>query len=75
MTQTERVIKFIREHPGCTTLDLLRGMDPPITNPRARISDIRKLPGFDVECKSVDGVARYRLIEAFDGTLQLDRAS
>ena len=64
-SQANRIQKYIREHPGCTTLDLLRGLDPPCTNPRARISDLRKQlepQGLTViGVKRKDGVMTYHL--------------
>ena len=74
LTQAQRVHRYIKAHPGCTTLDLLRGLDPPCTNPRARISDLRK-EGIDVACDLVDGVHRYRVREPGPLAFDWDRAS
>lgn len=41
-TQNERVLAFISAYPGCTTMEIQRGMDPWCSNPRARISDLRR---------------------------------
>jgi Helix-turn-helix domain len=40
-TQNARVLAFIRSHPGCTTMELIYGLQPHVSNPRARISDLR----------------------------------
>ena len=59
MTQTERIVRFLREHPGCTILELTEGLHPFVANPRARISDARKA-GHDVVClRGTDGTLRY----------------
>lgn len=61
-TQTDRIVAFIRDNPGCSILDLARGLDPFIANPRARISDARA-EGHSIACeRGKDGVQRYRLI-------------
>lgn len=49
-TQTERVLAFIRSHPGCRALDIAHGLDPWCSNPRARISDLRK-QGVVIDCE------------------------
>jgi hypothetical protein len=64
VTQTDRIVRFVRDHPGCTALDLARGLDPFVANPRARISDARK-EGHDIVCeRGRDGVQRSRLVVA-----------
>lgn len=50
MTQTERVLRYVAEHPGCTILELTNGLDPFVANPRARISDARAA-GHTILCK------------------------
>jgi hypothetical protein len=40
-TQSERVLAFLRAHPGATALDIAHGCHPWVSNPRARISDLR----------------------------------
>lgn len=63
MTQTERIVAFIRAHPGCTTMELTLGLAPFCANPRARISDARA-QGYDVVCSTrVDGRKGYWLLE------------
>ena len=72
MTQTERLIAWLRANPGSSSIEITIGLR--IVNVTGRISDIRAA-GYTVECKTVDGVARYYLREPFTGTLGLDRAS
>jgi hypothetical protein len=40
-TQAERVLAYLRLHPGATALDIAHGCHPWVSNPRARISDLR----------------------------------
>ena len=62
-TQTERIVAFIKAHPGCTTMELTLGLAPFCANPRARISDARA-QGFDVRCeRRSDGRLGYRVVE------------
>jgi hypothetical protein len=60
-TQTDRVVRYIRTHPGCSSLDIIR--DCMVLNTTGRISDARK-EGHLIDCRRVDGVARYWLREA-----------
>jgi len=60
LTQAERVLDFIREHEGCTMLDLTYGLFPFVSNPRARISDLRAA-GHVIEASGRP--ARFRLVE------------
>jgi hypothetical protein len=41
MTQSERVLAYLRSHPGATVMELSFGLQPFVANPRARISDLR----------------------------------
>lgn len=62
-TQTDRIVAFIRANPGCSILDLARGLDPFVANPRARISDARA-EGHVITCKrDAKGIARYYVVE------------
>jgi hypothetical protein len=49
-TQAERVLAYIAEHPGATALDIAQGCHPWVSNPRARISDLRQM-GHNIECR------------------------
>lgn len=49
VTQNERVLEFLRSNPGCTALDIAHGCHPWVSNPRARISDLRA-KGYVIEC-------------------------
>ena len=61
-TQTDRIVAYIRDHPDCSILDIVRGLDPFCANPRARISDARK-EGHEIVCeRGKDGVQRYALV-------------
>jgi len=63
MTQTERLIRFLRENPGASSLEVTLSCG--IVNVTGRVSDIRARPGLDVVCrKRRDGVAGYWLVEA-----------
>ena len=71
MSQTERLVRFLQENQGATILDITRGLDPFVANPRARISDARK-EGVVIECrKREDGRNGFWVRERFDGTLGL----
>ncbi len=61
MTQRDRILAYIRSHPGCTTMELQLNVHPFISNPRARISDLRA-EGIPVVCaKRKDGRDGYTL--------------
>jgi hypothetical protein len=69
MTQTERVKRFIERNPGCTTMQIQLGCQPFISNPRARISDLRA-QGINVVCrKRRDGLEGFTI----DKTRPVDR--
>jgi hypothetical protein len=76
VTQVARILAFLRDHPGCSILELTQGLDPFVANPRARISDARA-EGYRIDChrRERDGRLAYWLIESYDGTLGLDKAS
>jgi len=59
VTQAERVLDYIRSHPDCTMLDLTYGLYPFVSNPRARISDLRAA-GYVIEASGRP--ARYRVV-------------
>jgi len=73
LTQTARVVRYLREHPGCTIAELTRGLDPFVANPRARISDARK-DGHEIVCRRVDGVNRFYIDPSAKLTLFGDAA-
>lgn len=63
MTQSDRLLEFIRTHPGCSIAEITRAMDPFIANPRARISDLRAAD-YVIACrKDPHGVDRYYVVE------------
>lgn len=62
-TQNERVLAFLRANPGATALDIAHGCHPWVSNPRARISDLRA-NGFEVRVvKRPDGRNGFEVIE------------
>lgn len=63
MTQTERVLNYLRANPGATALDIAHGLHPWVSNPRARISDIRA-SGIPVQpIKRPDGRTGFVVVE------------
>lgn len=61
MTQTNRLLEYLRDNPGCSSLDIIR--DLAILNTTGRISDLRK-EGHTIDCwRGRDGVFRFRLVE------------
>jgi hypothetical protein len=70
-SQNDRVLRFIREHPGSTVMECVRAMDPWVSNVRARHSDLRAL-GFDIRAEvRADGQTGFRVVESGDLTLGL----
>jgi hypothetical protein len=62
LTQTERLIRFLRGNPGSTSLEITLACG--IVNVTGRVSDARAL-GYTVECKRrTDGRLAYWLNEA-----------
>lgn len=62
MTQTERLIAFLRERPGSTSLEITLATN--LVNVTGRVSDARAL-GYTVDCrKRWDGRKGYWLVEA-----------
>jgi hypothetical protein len=61
VTQTERLIRFLRGNPGSTSLEITLACG--IVNVTGRVSDARAL-GYTVECKRrTDGRLAYWLNE------------
>lgn len=42
-SQTDQVLEYLRNHPGATAQEVGNGCHPFVSNPRARMSDLRKL--------------------------------
>jgi hypothetical protein len=60
-TQTDRLIAYLRSHPGSSSLELTLALG--IVNTTGRISDARK-EGHVVSCvRDKAGVARYSVVE------------
>lgn len=62
MTQTERLIRYVRANPGCSGLEIIAALHLPKYT--SRISDARA-SGVQIECfRRGDGIRGYRVIEA-----------
>lgn len=61
MTQTQRLVQYLRSHPGASGLELIAALT--IVNHTGRISDARAA-GFDIVCEKREGISRYWLKEA-----------
>lgn len=68
MTQTDRLIRWLRKNPGSSSLEITVALR--VVNVTGRVSDARK-EGHVIECVRVDGVARYYLREPREMTLGL----
>ena len=60
MTQSDRLLAYLRANPGASSLEIVR--DLLIINTTGRISDLRAR-GIDVRAVRVDGVYRYAIHE------------
>lgn len=60
LTQTTRLIHYLRAHPGASSLEIVRDLQ--IVNTTGRISDLRA-SGVEVVCRKVDGVSRFYVVE------------
>ena len=61
MTQTERLLNYLRSRPGCSSLEIVQ--DLRIINTTGRISDLRKA-GHVIEAqRDKRGVYRFWLVE------------
>lgn len=70
LTQSDRVLAYLREHQDPTSMEIAHGTSPWISNPRARISDLRAEGHVIQKVRRPDGQTGFRLV-AFDGTLGL----
>jgi helix-turn-helix protein len=62
-TQSDRVLAFLRDHPLATALDIAHGCHPWVSNPRARISDLRAA-GYTIKpVRRADGRTGFRVEE------------
>ena len=62
-TQTERLVRFVREHPGASVMEITLGLSPFVSNPRARMSDARKHGYVFASWRDDTGVMRFRVRE------------
>ena len=60
MTQTERLLRFLRANPGASSLEITQALA--LVNVTGRISDLRK-EGHVIEARRDRGVYRYQVIE------------
>lgn len=60
MTQTERLLDYLRANPGCSSMDIVRDLS--IVNTTGRISDLRKEGHDIVATRDRRGVYRFRLV-------------
>lgn len=60
MTQVERLVAYLRSHPGATGMEIVTNLAMPKYT--SRISDARA-QGIDIVCIKVDGVNGYRIRE------------
>jgi hypothetical protein len=59
--QAARLLRWLRDHPGATSIDMTRALW--IANTTGRISDLRKA-GYVIECrKNADGRDAYYVVE------------
>ena len=69
MTQTDRLVRYLREHDGATSLEITLALA--IVNVTGRVSDARA-EGFVIECrKRSDKRLGYYLVVPGQGTLGL----
>jgi hypothetical protein len=60
MTQTERLVKWLRANPGSSSLEITKALS--LVNVTGRVSDARK-DGHRIDCVRISGTARYFLRE------------
>jgi hypothetical protein len=62
-TQSDRVLAFLRDHPLATAMEISTGVHPWVSNPRARISDLRAA-GYTIKpVRREDGRTGFVVIE------------
>lgn len=60
MTQNDRLLRYLRENPGASSLEITKALA--IVNVTGRISDLRK-DGKDIIAVRVHGIYRYHVVE------------
>lgn len=61
-TQVDRLRDYLRDHPGASSLEIT--IDLAIVNVTGRVSDLRAIPGVNVDCRRrLDGRDGYWLTE------------
>ena len=68
MTQTDKLVRYLRDHPGATSLEITLAID--CVNVTGRVSDARA-EGFVIECKRrvADHRQGYWLVQPGQRTL------
>jgi hypothetical protein len=61
MTDTDRVVTFLREHPGSSVMDIRLGLW--VSNVTARMSDAREQGVTFAKWRDDKGVYRYRVVD------------
>ena len=62
MTQTTRLVAYLRTHPGATSLEITHALS--LVNVTGRVSDARAA-GIEIACeRRRDGRQGYRIVEA-----------
>lgn len=60
MTQVERLVRYLKTHPGASGMEIIAALALPKYT--SRISDARAA-GFDIVCEKDRGINRYYLVE------------
>jgi len=65
VTHADRILRYLRDHPGSTTWEI--GVDLHIANVTARLSDLRDAGHNVIRWKDDTGLNRYRVSEVTTG--------
>jgi len=65
VTHADRILRYLRDHPGSTTWEI--GVDLHIANVTARLSDLRDAGHNVIRWKDDTGLNRYRVAEVTTG--------
>ena len=72
-TDTDRVVQWFRDHPDSTVMECRLGLY--VSAVTQRMSDARKEGFVFTKHRDERGHWRFRVSEAFDGTLRLDKSA
>jgi hypothetical protein len=67
MTQTARLLDYLANHPGATSLEITLALG--IVNVTGRISDLRK-EGHRIECRKVTRTIRSQTLDGYYLTVE-----